>query len=269
MRQELTSVLIALVMGAASSFRIAAAQVPSALSQMTSSVDSMRVAGFYAVLRIANRGSPEGGSLRPHAERLAAYARQHSEVAPALIALLARENKRASSASGPVPRGEDFSDYYGDLVGCVAALKDRRALSALLEVITTGDMATQGLAALGEPAAAPVLERARASDPTMRQSALITLREMTAPGGPSLGQATVAAIRNQLLGGLKDPNRFVRSSALEGAANFRDAEVADAIAEVAKSDSFSVIRDGRLAYPLREEAKAYMARANSAGKPSP
>src|SRR5207249_4686931 len=81
------------------------------------------------------------------------YARKNPSVATALIALLERENR-------PDPSKENLSEdtYYGDLIGCVAALKGPRAVNALLGAINTGGMAEDGLMALGSVAVPGLLE---------------------------------------------------------------------------------------------------------------
>ena len=163
------------------------------------------------------------------------------------------------------PHGEE--DYYPDLIGCVAALKDVRALDALLGAITTGGMATRGIAALGESAVAPVLKRSGSGDMDTRVSALITLSDMLALEGPALSRTAVAAVRREFLRALEDLDHSVRAGALEGIANFRDAEASASIARIARSDPFSVVRAGRRVYPLRDEAKAYLASARTAAKP--
>src|SRR5207244_6893790 len=112
------------------------AQTPNAaIADFRSDTYARRAAGFYKILTIANKDQQPTGSLRPRAQALADYARKNPSVATALIALLERENR-------PDPSKENLSEdtYYGDLIGCVAALKGPRAVNALLGAINTGGM---------------------------------------------------------------------------------------------------------------------------------
>jgi hypothetical protein len=234
-----------------------AQSLSSILTQLHSDVDTVRMNGFSEVFQLANAGSPPGVSLRPGAERLTKYAREHAEIAPALIALLERENIAVHRGAGR-DVGERYSvDYYGNLIGCVAALRDPRAVHALLGAIATGNMATDGLAALGEAAAPDVLRAARSSNHYMQLGAVITLSKMVAMSpAPGLSRESRSAIRADLLSSLKNENVTVRLFGLRGLTYFPDSEVRSALRSVATRDPHAVRRNGRDTYPVRDEAIA-------------
>ena len=236
---------VAVIVLATPSRSVLAQPLPAALSQLTSSDYTVRRGGFYRIFSLANSGAPSTSGLRPHAERLAKYAHDHPEVASALISLLEREN-----LPDPAKNSSSEDSYYGDLIGCVAQMKDPRAINALMGAIETGDMATQGLAALGD-AAAPNLLRAVRSGPRVRLSALVALSEMVSLPNSHLSSENRSGIRSTLLSVLKDENRYVRMTGLDGLAYFSDSAARRAVQEVTVSDSFVLKRNGRKAYPVR------------------
>ena len=64
--------------------------------------------------------------------------------------------------------GEDYFDFYGDVIASVVALNDRRAIPALLGAIDTGGMATRCLASFGDAALPGLFQRVRDLDPMVR-----------------------------------------------------------------------------------------------------
>jgi hypothetical protein len=256
MRITRNAIACALVLAVGAPSRSVHAQsLSDALSKLHSNVDTVRMSGFYEVFRIANAGFPASPSLRPGAERLAKYAHVNSSVTPALIELLERENVAIRHGAGR-GLGEAYAvDYYGDLVGCVAALRDIHAVHALLGAIETGEMATQGLAALGEAAAPDVLRAARSTNHRIRISAVTTLAEMVADSpSPRLSNESRKAIRASLLSTLQDKNASLRMTGLDGLIYFPDSEVRGAVQNVAAHDPHVVRRNGREVYPIREQA---------------
>jgi hypothetical protein len=219
----------------------------SALIQLQSTVHDERSSGFYSLLSSADSGArPLSYSARM--ERFGAFARQHPEVRHGVIALLEYENAHP---------GERVSEdsYNGDLIAAVAAVKDPSAVKALMAVINTGRLASQGLAALGD-AAFPAVVAATERAPT-RHSALSTLSQMaTLNPVPALSPENRSRIRGILLQALSDSNRFYRQAALEGLVAFRDQETHDAVARIAAEDPYVVRDQGRVRYPVRERAVA-------------
>ena len=104
-----------------------------------------------------------------------------------LIHLLAVENagtKETVPATEARPENtteehdEEFSDYYGNLIGVVADLNDERAIPALLGAIGTGEMAGRGIAKFGDKALGPLLDLLHDSDNLVRSSVLFTIRDL-------------------------------------------------------------------------------------------
>jgi hypothetical protein len=150
---------------------------------------------------------------------LAAAPAQASAVRTALIALLNREDDAASPAD---------ARYETDLIGAVAALRDARALAALMRHVGTDDVAERGVAALGTPAVAAAVDAAHRPDPLVRTGAAHILGEM---------------LRLQGTGALDSPNRSTVTALLK---------------DLAAHDEFSRLSaDGkRRVYPVREAASA-------------
>jgi hypothetical protein len=208
-------------------------------------VHATRRAGFYSLFSLA---APRGQSISFHAqvERFSAIAAQRADIRRGVIALLERENAH--------PREQvDEDSYNGDLIGAVAAFKDPTALNALMGSIKTGNMATMGLASLGNVAVPRVLAAAR--DAGTRFSALVTLSQMVMLSPPpELSDQNRQKIRSLFLRSLSDSSRFVREEAADGLVAFPDREVRSAVAHVASTDPFVVKDQGRLRYPVREIA---------------
>lgn len=76
---------------------------------------------------------------------------------------------------------EETSETYADLVGQVAALRDPRAVPALVGAINTGGMATDALAAFGDAALDSVIVVTHEKDELRVFSALFTLEDMLKP----------------------------------------------------------------------------------------
>src|SRR5688500_2706545 len=126
------------------------------IERFDSSDDTTRMIAFYELLDSAKAGQPPARDFPTSTLQWASYARKHNDVALASIRLLERENHMMFLEGGT--DSEEISNYYGDLIGHVAALENPQAVRALIGAITTGGMATDGLAALGD-VAIPWLER--------------------------------------------------------------------------------------------------------------
>src|ERR1035441_8570650 len=105
---------------------LCALDLATLLAQLSDPSPSTRMTAFY---ELKGQGFPGG-----------------DQTSLALIQLLSRE-----TAFSQLPGTEDdaWASYYGDVIAAVAALKDPRAASPLLDVVQTGSNATNGLAALG------------------------------------------------------------------------------------------------------------------------
>ena len=177
-----------------------------------------------------------------------------------LIASLERENARVKSG---VPLTESDTERYAGLIAAVAALGDPRALNALMGALGTGSMATAGVAALGEIAVAPLIERLQSGPVISRNAAVRALTGAIANANPPLTPASLADVRAALLGALDDENRFVRTSAIEALDAFIDAEVRASMERLAATDPARVPDGG---FPVREAAASWLARHRTAQK---
>ncbi|MGH9417135.1 MAG: HEAT repeat domain-containing protein [Terriglobales bacterium] len=145
----------------------------------------------------------------------------------ALIALLARENRAQNAANiaynsavarheTPKAEGEGAGEYFGELIGAVAGLRDARALPALIDDIQTGGMAADAVAAFGEASLPLLLKTLRAG--SSGDSVCL------GPRGPSCVQAMHADVIGTLAR-MCDPGIFNRLSPA-GQASVRRALVA-------------------------------------------
>lgn len=97
-----------------------------------------------------------------------------------LIQLLVTERVAANDPNTSVNDAdrEGYSNYYGDLIGAVADLKDVRAIPVLLANADTGGMATRGVAHFGKAALDPVLQQVMGKNEELAEGALFVIRDM-------------------------------------------------------------------------------------------
>lgn len=210
---------------------VACAQTPYVdLAALRSDVDSVRMQAFYHLSKDAAAAS------RPGEKRLTLtdYARRVPGVAAALIALLERENRKMFMQGGTT--SEEFSNYYGDLIGQVAALGDTRAVTALAGAVTTGAMAEDGLVALGEPAL-PALLRAAQSKDNLTRNAVVAVVAKILQSDTLLSAASRRASIDVLVAGLRDPWPPVQLSAIEGLEKHPDPLAYESMRALAIADS--------------------------------
>src|SRR5260370_16153946 len=135
------------------------AQLPGLVSRMREAAWEIRSKALYEL--IACGESVENGrpsfmlALR---SLFKSNPDQEDMIRLTLIHLLETENQVARRAQF----SEDYSNYYGDVIMAVAVINDLKAdprsLDALAGAITTGNMAMNALAALGDAALARVQE---------------------------------------------------------------------------------------------------------------
>ncbi len=185
----------------------------------------------------------------------------------ALIALLESENEyRATFERSRIERGlivlpveermtDDYSTYYGDLVGAVSYIKDIRGLQALLGAIDTGGMVRDALASFGLAAVEPVAGLLDSDSEITRASstlALLSMFEQSAEISTSaIGRESVkrAAFRAAL-----DNSPIVRRSAVGILARLGDVNSIAVLEDLAKKDPYRAdYRDGS-PYIVREAA---------------
>jgi hypothetical protein len=206
------------------------------LSQFNSADENVRIAAFYRILKPTpgqrfNVGEGTSKLLRDHPS-------ERQLIIPALIDLLRRENIRVLS-----PFGEEFSNYYGDLIWCVATLRDARSADALLGAVKTGNLATDGLAALGEDALPVILSALGSTDAGVRNGVLRVLEKMVKPGAQRpLGTESAVEARSALLRGVEDEDAFNRRVAIRALAPFTDREVRKVVLDRSTADSSPLVR---------------------------
>lgn len=258
MRRLRSAALALLLLGWPLAEAQAQVQIAQVVTDLRSQVDTVRVRAFYQLLDSASAGLPRGGSLRPRVELLAEMARQNDAVLTGLIDLLHVENTLGWK-DRPGLHPEAFSNYYGDLVSAVAALKDERAISALVPVINTGGAATDGQAALGERAVPEVLKVLDGPEATRRMGALWTLRKIAErPAGSGISEIRLSEIRSAVLRAARDPDPSIRDMAIAALSPFGDDEVRRVIQEIAETDPHSIARGGVEAFPVREAARRWL-----------
>jgi hypothetical protein len=221
----------------------------SGLGKLQSTARAERRAEFYSLLSSSDSGA-KSLDLAARVQRFAAYTARHPDMRRGIIALLENENAHPA---------EQISEdrYHGDLIATVAGFKDPGAVNALLGAINTGELATRGLALLGDAAVPATLAVAENPSSPSRVASLLTLGDMvTVTPAPPVSAANRARIHDVLLAALADPNRFARQAALLGLSAFHDSATRAAIARIAATDPFTVHDRGETRYPVREAAAA-------------
>jgi hypothetical protein len=100
---------------------------------------------------------------------------------PNLAEIKALEEMNAFWHNARTTQSEEASERYARLIHEVAALRDPRAVTALIGAIETGGMAINGLAALGDPALDPVIALTHDKRSTQVNAALLALKKMLKP----------------------------------------------------------------------------------------
>ena len=231
------------------------------IERFDSSEDTTRMIAFYELLDLAKAGQPPARDFRTSTLQWAAYGRQHDDVARASIRLLERENHMMFLEGGT--DSEEISNYYADLIGQVAALENPKAVPALIGAITTGGMATDGLAALGD-AAIPWLDRlTHSADHGRRSASMYVFGKMVDKRGRNLSPGGHALARTRLREGLKDGHYSVRVAAIFALSNTREADVAAEIERLAESDSTRITLGSVTHRPVRAAARRWLSQPQS------
>jgi HEAT repeat protein len=213
-----------------------AQSISSLLSQFESANDNDRITAFYALLNPTptvrfDAGENTSKLLRDHS-------RERAIIVQSLIALLGRENVRVRRSFG-----EEFSNYYGDLIWCVATLHDASSADALLGAVQTGNLATDGLAALGQEALPTLLRALDTTDSGVRNGVLRVLGKLAIPSAKSsLGAPSTAQVRAALLRGIEDEDAFNRQVAIRALEPFADAGVRSAVLSRSTADTSPLVR---------------------------
>lgn len=178
-----------------------------------------------------------------------------------LIGLLSQENafvreQRERFDKTGETLTEGYVNYYGDLIAAVASLNDPRSLDALVGAMTTGDIATRGLASLGRPALQPVLHELGSPDPLTRVAVLSVLSEMARSQWISGDPGARRLVKDAVVEALADPNPQVRIFAVRVASELGDPSLRPLLAKLASSDPYQSELPGQAGtYPVRRTAK--------------
>lgn len=182
-----------------------------------------------------------------------------------LIELLATENVQTrilAKQDASEEDTEEYSEYYADLVGAVANLKDERAIPSLLGAADSGGMATRGIARFGKKALSPVLEQVNSRDSNLASGAVFAIREMLAMHTVT-DPNSLLNIETALRLALASPNFGVRESAIYAIEYSNDRQkFVPALNDIAEHDPFKMTdtrsdSEGNNSgfYPVRNDAK--------------
>jgi hypothetical protein len=233
--------------------------VPELLAHLKSAREAERIEAFYKLL----------GASTHRTERLRvdmateAVLRQNpalrTEISRTLIALLEAENARVHSAAiGSMSAG--YGEFHGDVIWSVGTLRNPGAAKALAGALGTGGLAVRGLAKLGVPAISTLADAAASAQVPVRFDALTALStiarnekslNITAPD-----LARIASVLQKAVASDRSPD--VRIKAIEGLAGFTDAGTRALMAQVAATDTATLIRNGSRIYPVREKATDWL-----------
>ncbi|MGH9843601.1 MAG: HEAT repeat domain-containing protein [Blastocatellia bacterium] len=224
----------------------------------------VRLQAFYSLLRQEPVNAAEGPFIarRTTARLLRAQAGRAERIKASLIEALARENAYVqNSERRNFQLTEAYTDYYGDLIGAVASLHDTRSLNGLLGAITTGGMATDGLADLGAPAVEGVASRLQDRDALVREGAARALGKfLQRPQQSAQSRNAEAAAQRGLLKALDDESPFVRAAAVDSAGAIRnDPEVKRKLESMAERDQYRSTAAAGAAFPVRDAIKRTLA----------
>lgn len=185
-----------------------------------------------------------------------------AQIKRTLIRALEKENGVIySAAAGSLSETE--SEYYANLIGCVASLRDPSALRGLIGAIETGGGAINGIVVLGEAAVPDVLPLLNSTGSRGHFEAIIAAGKLASRNAfpqsrdpsPQLSVENLAAIRVGLLNALADKDRFARMTAVEALLSYSDPQVKRAIQAIAASDPATTEpRRGVKDYPVRRAA---------------
>jgi hypothetical protein len=238
--------LFAVLSSVAQEGRAVELNVSQALALMKSPTWSDRSKGLEAATRLMSSGKQAP--------------RDTDRIHLGLIQLLAHETSAAKGLNVIVADEdrEDYSNYFGNLIGAVADLKDPQAIPALLGVADTGGIATRGIARFGKAALDPVLQQVKSQDTSFAEGALFVIRDMLEYQTVS-DPGSLTRIKNALREALARPDEIVRESAIYAIEylNGREEFVA-ALTDIAKNDPSKV--DGQSAGDSQDNGEAYPVR---------
>jgi hypothetical protein len=230
--------------------KISSDEVATILSRFKSNDYSERSEAFFNLfeksLGVTLSSTPQ--ELSPVLSQLIkTYADRSDQIKLGLIGLLEKENEYIRAHEEKVFRvtgetlTEDFSDYYSVLITVVADLKDPRAVYSLIGCISTGRIATSGLAALGRTALGPALDLLNNPDEVKRSSALMALVAMLDQPDITSDPAAKEKSKQALVRSARDNNHYLRLTAIRGfekLLELGDADVIPLLEYLAQNDPY-------------------------------
>lgn len=184
----------------------------------------------------------------------------------ALIGLLEQENalyekwyedERAGKAPLPLKKrfGEGHGEYYLDLVAKVIALRDAKAINALVGSLDVG-APEKALAEFGDAAVAPALDAFDKTPNATRRAAVVRLMGRLSEKGISAADLRERA-KAAVFHAADDDSSSVREAAIRNLHRFDKAQAVEKLRKIAGSDPKSVVHRGKnkRVYPLREAAQ--------------
>ncbi len=209
--------------------------IDAILREMKSEAWQTRSSALYRLLGLG------GGDIsyvpEPLHNLLRKVPHQADQIKVALIQLLEKENLKVEShAKAGTHFGEDYSNYYGDVISAVSSLNDIRSMNAMLGAMTTGGMAERALASFAPVSIGPVIEKLHDRNLEVRLAALYVLIEMVKPEYSLKVQPYRSKIKGIFLRAVKDPNPNVRDDGVIGLGILGDVDVIPILEDMAKHD---------------------------------
>jgi hypothetical protein len=251
------------LLGLGQAARPARAELPSdAINQYITEFNNAgweaRSSAFYELLRLGvGDRSYVARPVRDIIER--ASPADADKLKLALIQLLEKENQVVEGYKRTGGHfGEDYSNYYGDVIAAVTALRDPRSMNAMLGALDTGGMAVETLASFAPASLGPLLSRLRDQDSTTRMFVLETLCQMLAPENYDKVKAQRLEIKRAFLDAVRDPAPVVRSIGARGLGLLGDPDSIPILRDLAEHDPAYLPEKadtGGYLYLVRPEAK--------------
>jgi hypothetical protein len=228
------------------------------LGEFKSGEWTQREKAFWELVGLASPGGYKGESWKTSSAMIGLFHRVpdlEDQIRVGLIRLLDVEDGTVRLASAG-SLSEEYMNYWGDLVGAVEGLHDRRAIAVLLDNLRLGGGAVQGVAAFG----VDVLDRVLTlldGDDTSRTIGTTTLAAMVNLNPTPLDARGKARVKTALVRAAADSYFPVRLAAINGLARLPGDDVTLLLRAIATNDLFfQPPPPGQLPiYPVRRAAE--------------
>lgn len=245
------------------------ATIDDVLAGFRSADSQVRSRAFYTLMDSGTEGGFQGRTWMIQAvmkKVLLSNPSKADQIQTEIIRLLERENAvvdRSNSAfrngSGKQPLGEEYVNYWGDLIAAVAALNDPRSIEGLVGAITSGGIAENALARMGDPAIDSVIAKLLHGDELARAAATRVLSKMLDPENMARvsGSSSRKKLQEAFVRAASDRNPFVRKAAAEGLGKLRDSGTRQLLLGLARNDPYEASMHGgkKGVFPVREAAR--------------